>query len=167
MLFQPAYKTEYGQCYNADSLEFMKQQPENSIALVLTSPPFPLLSPKKYGNVKEHAYIDWFLPFTSQIKRILTDNGSFVLDLRNVYMPRQSVKSLYVYDLIVKLVREQGFYLCQEFFFHNPTSMPCGQWVTIQRIRCKDAVNHVFWLRIYPKNKKLLCSFCCRFVMIP
>ena len=160
MLFSPAYTTEYGQCFQCDSLEFMKQLPNNSISLVLTSPPFPMLSKKPYGNVSQSEYVEWFLPFSQEIKRILTDNGSFVLDLRNVYLPKQPVKSLYIYDLIIKLVREQGYFLCQEFFFFNPTSMPCGQWVTIQRIRCKDAVNHVFWLSKTPfpkaENKKIL-----------
>ena len=47
---QPYYETNYGQAFLGDSLEIIKQLPDNSINLILTSPPFALTRQKEYGN---------------------------------------------------------------------------------------------------------------------
>jgi len=46
----PFYETEYGQAFLGDSLEVMQQLPNNSVNLILTSPPFALTRQKEYGN---------------------------------------------------------------------------------------------------------------------
>ena len=82
----PVYSTTLGKAYLGDSLELMKCLPNESANLVLTSPPFALTSKKEYGNKDADEYVDWILPFTSEIKRILTGDGSFVLDLGGTYL---------------------------------------------------------------------------------
>jgi len=56
----PYYETDCGQAYLGDSLELMKQFPDSSINLILTSPPFALTRQKEYGNKQEQAYIRLF-----------------------------------------------------------------------------------------------------------
>ena len=46
------YKTKNGKAIVGDSLELMKLIPDNSINLVITSPPFALSRPKKYTEMK-------------------------------------------------------------------------------------------------------------------
>ena len=141
------YSTDLGAAYLGDSLELMKDIPDNSINLILTSPPFALTRQKEYGNKQAEEYVDWFLGFSKEFYRILKDEGSLVVDLGGAYLPGYPVKSVYQYELLVKLVKEQDFYLAQEFFHYNPSRLPTpAEWVTIRRMRVKDSVNVVWWL---------------------
>lgn len=144
---KPFYKTDLGAAYLGDSLELMKKIPNDSIDLILTSPPFALTRQKEYGNKQEKEYVDWFLKFSKQFHRILTNEGSLVIDLGGSYIPGYPVRSIYQYELLVRLCREQNFYLAQEFYHYNPSRLPTpAEWVTVRRIRVKDSVNVVWWL---------------------
>lgn len=161
LTLQPYYQTEFGMAYLGDSLDILKHIPDNSVNLVLTSPPFALTSQKEYGNKQEHEYIDWFLQFSEEFRRIITHDGSFVVDLGGAYLPGHPTRSIYQYELLCKLVKEQKFFLAQEFFHYNPARLPApAEWVNVRRIRVKDSVNLVWWLSKseYPKadNKKIL-----------
>ncbi|MEM7556249.1 MAG: site-specific DNA-methyltransferase [Cyanobacteria bacterium P01_A01_bin.84] len=157
----PYYCETNGNIYLGDSLELIKFIPDNSINLILTSPPFALTRKKEYGNKSAEEYIDWFLPFAEEFKRVLIDDGSFVLDLGGAYLPGYPVRSIYQYELLVRLCREVGFFLAQEFYHYNPSRLPSpAEWVNVRRIRVKDSVNVVWWLSKmpYPKadNTKVL-----------
>ena len=152
--FIPYYSQKNGAVYLGDSLELIKFIEDNSINLIITSPPFALTRKKEYGNESEEKYIEWFLPFAYEFKRVLADNGSFVLDLGGAYLPGHPVRSLYQYELLVRLCKEVGFFLAQEFYHYNPARLPTpAEWVTIRRIRVKDSVNVVWWLSKTPHPK--------------
>jgi site-specific DNA-methyltransferase (cytosine-N4-specific) len=141
----PAYTTRWGRAYHADALNVLRQQPANSVALVLTSPPFALRRRKAYGNVDATEYVEWFLPFADEIHRVLRSDGSFVFDLGGAWNPGLGTRSLYQYDLVLRLCRT--FHLAQEFYWYNPSKLPTpAEWVTIRRTRVKDAVNPIWWL---------------------
>ncbi|MDZ8188937.1 MAG: site-specific DNA-methyltransferase [Nostoc sp. ChiSLP02] len=159
--FNPYYTQQNGAVYLGDSLKLIKFIDDNSINLILTSPPFALTRKKEYGNETAEKYIEWFLPFASEFKRVLVDNGSLVVDLGGAYLPGNPVRSIYQYELLVKLCKELGFFLAQEFYHYNPARLPTpAEWVTIRRIRVKDSVNTVWWLSKTPNpkadNKKVL-----------
>jgi site-specific DNA-methyltransferase (cytosine-N4-specific) len=141
----PHYSTVWGAAYVGDALELMRQMPANSISLVLTSPPFALRRQKAYGNVDAASYVDWFWPFAEQIHRLLKPDGSFVLDIAGAWNPGSPTRSLLPYQLIIKLC--ELFHLAQECYWFNPSKLPTpAQWVTVNRLRLKDAVNYVWWL---------------------
>jgi site-specific DNA-methyltransferase (cytosine-N4-specific) len=147
----PSYTTRWGRAYQADAAEVLRQLPANSVALVLTSPPFALRRQKAYGNVAAGEWVDWFWPFAEQVQRILKPDGSFVLELGGAWNPGLGTRSLYQYQLILRLAGGLGgarlFHLAQEFYWYNPSKLPTpAQWVTIHRTRVKDAVNMVWWL---------------------
>jgi len=143
----PYYTTQYGKAFHGDSLKYLKNIKDCSINLILTSPPFPLHTKKEYGNESEADYIAWFLEFAKEFYRILKDDGSLVIDLGGTYMPGHPVRSIYQYELLVRLCRELNFFLAQEFFHYNPSRLPTpAEWVTIRRLRVKDSVNVVWWL---------------------
>lgn len=146
-IITPYYQTDLGQAYLGDSLKLMKLIPDNAVNLVLTSPPFALTRQKEYGNKLEQEYIDWFLQFSAEFYRIIKPNGSVAIDLGGAYLPGHPVRSIYQYELLVKLCREQKFFLAQEFFHYNPARLPApAEWVNVRRIRVKDSVNIVWWL---------------------
>jgi len=152
--YEPFYQNQFGAAYLGDSLELMKKLPDNSINLIVTSPPFALTSKKEYGNKASADYVEWFMDFGKEFKRILTSDGSFVLDLGGAYLPGHPIRSLYQYELLIKLCKELNFFLAQEFFHYNPARLPApAEWVNVRRIRVKDSVNVVWWLSKteYPK----------------
>lgn len=156
-----AYSTSHGQAFLADTLSFLPLIKNDSIDLILTSPPFALKRKKEYGNEDEDKYCDWFLSFAPHLHRILATDGSFILDLGGAYVPGFPVRSVYQFDLVVRLVKEAGFYLAQEFYHYNPARLPApAEWVNVRRIRVKDSVNVVWWLSKskHPKadNRKIL-----------
>lgn len=158
------HQTELGSLYCADSLEFMGGMQDHSVDLVVTSPPYALHFKKEYGNADQKEYVEWFLPFGREIRRILKKDGSFVLNVGGAWTPGAPVRSLYHYRLLLALCDEVGFHLCQEFFWYNPAKLPApAEWVNVRRIRVKDSVEYVFWLSStgFPKadNTKVLQSY--------
>ncbi|MEX2185421.1 MAG: site-specific DNA-methyltransferase [Pirellulales bacterium] len=140
----PAYSTPGGALFGKDALAILRMLPSNSIDLVMTSPPFALTRQKEYGNEPLDRYLDWFMPFCFEIKRVLKATGSFVLDIGGAWKPNVPVRSVYHFELAVKLARE--FFLAQEFYWYNPARLPTpAEWVTVRRLRVKDAVNMVWW----------------------
>ncbi|MEX0819947.1 MAG: site-specific DNA-methyltransferase [Pirellulaceae bacterium] len=147
MKYRPLYETDHGACYCADSLEFLPTLKTGSVDLVVTSPPYALHFKKEYGNVDQHEYIEWFLPFAREFKRILKPDGSFVLNVGGAWTAGAPLRSLYHYRLLLALCDDVGFNLCQEFFWYNPAKMPApAEWVNVRRIRVKDSVEYIFWL---------------------
>jgi DNA modification methylase len=132
----------------------LEKLPDKSVNLVLTSPPYALHFKKEYGNVSKDDYTQWFLPFAKEIRRVLTDDGSFVLNIGGSYNKGTPTRSLYHFKLLIALVEQIGFYLAQECFWHNPAKMPVpAEWVTVRRVRVRDSVEYVWWLSKTPWPK--------------
>jgi DNA modification methylase len=141
------YRTSYGSAYAGDSLELLTAVSTSSVQAIITSPPFALKRKKQYGNPSEDKYLDWFLQFAPEFRRVLKDDGSLVIDIGGAWMPGSPTRSVYQFELLVELVREHNFFLAQEFFWHNRAKLPGpAQWVTIERARVKDTVNPIWWL---------------------
>ena len=152
--FTPYYTTKLGAAYLADSSAILPAIPSNSIDAIVTSPPYALHFKKEYGNVGKDAYVDWFLTFAREFYRVLKDDGSFVLNIGGSYNKGKPTRSLYQYKLLIELVETIGFHLAQELYWYNPAKMPMpAEWVTVRRIRVKDAVEHVWWLSKTPWPK--------------
>jgi site-specific DNA-methyltransferase (cytosine-N4-specific) len=164
MKFAPIYETELGRAYCCDSLKFLPTVPDGSVDLVVTSPPYALHFKKEYGNADQRDYVKWFLPFAAEIKRVLKEDGSFVLNVGGAWTAGAPVRSLYHFRLLLALCDEIGFNLCQEFFWFNPAKMPApAEWVNVRRMRVKDSVEYIFWLSPsqFPKadNSRVLQAY--------
>jgi site-specific DNA-methyltransferase (adenine-specific) len=95
-----------------DCLERMKELPNGSVDMVFTSPPYADRRKSTYGGVKADDYVDWFIPIGQQIHRVLSDTGSFFLNIKP--HTDKGERSLYVFDLICQLKRELGFLFVDE-----------------------------------------------------
>lgn len=154
------FATHYGCAYHGDALDYLRQLPDGSINLIMTSPPFALQRKKQYGNVDANEYIEWFHDFAVEFYRVLRDDGSLVIDLGGSWVRGMPVRSLYHFELVIDLckrldpVGRNNFYLAEEFFWYNPAKLPTpAEWVTVRRVRVKDAVNTVWWLSKTPDPK--------------
>lgn len=148
------FTTKYGAIINDNSLNYMATLDDSSINLIMTSPPFGLVRKKEYGNKDANEYIDWFKDFAKEFHRILKDNGSLVIDIGGAWNPGIPTRSLYHFKLVIMLCEELGFHLAQEFYWWNPAKLPTpAEWVTVRRVRVKDAINTVWWLSKTPFPK--------------
>src|SRR5260370_40256409 len=151
---EPLYRTMHGAAFLGDSQELLARVPTGSVNLGFTSPPYALHFKKEYGNAQKHDYVRWFIPFATQILRVLKDDGSFVLNIGGSYNEGKPTRSLYHFHVLIALVEEIGFHLAQECFWYNPAKMPMpAEWVTVRRIRIKDSVEYVWWFSKTPWPK--------------
>jgi len=147
-----------------DALELLDGVPDDSVNLIVTSPPYALHFKKEYGNADQTDYINWFLPFAKSLFRVLRDDGSLVIDIGGAWNPGQPTRSLYHFELLIALCREIGFHLAQEFYWFNPSKLPSpAEWVTVQKIRVKDSIECLWWLSKTPRpkadNRKVLTQY--------
>jgi len=143
---QAAYVTAEGAAYCGDSLDLLRQLPDDSVQLVMTSPPFALQRQKEYGNKEQHEYIDWLAEFATLVHQKLRRDGSFVLDLGGSYEKGVPVRSLYNFRIPIRFCDEIGFFLAEDFYWFNPSKLPSPiEWVNKRKIRAKDSVNTVWW----------------------
>ena len=141
------YQTEYGRCIVGDSLHLLDTLADNSVHLVMTSPPFALLRQKSYGNKEQVEYVDWLCAFGKKVYQKLRDDGSLVIDLGGAYNKGSPTYSLYQFRALLKLCDEAHFHLAQPFYWHNPSALPAPiEWVNKRKIRAKNSVNTVWWL---------------------
>ncbi len=159
------FKTSLGSMVLGDSLRVLEERYKpGSVDLIMTSPPFGLVRKKGYGNVDADKYVAWFRPFGEVFKRLLKPTGSLVIDIGGAWNPGLPTRSLYHYELLIMLARECGFHLAEEFFWWNPAKLPTpAEWVTVRRIRVKDAINCVWWLSPTPwpkaSNRRVLAPY--------
>lgn len=151
---KPLYQSPRGAAYVGDSLEWFRRVPAGSVNLVVTSPPYALEFQKEYGNVDKADYVAWFLPFANEIQRVLSDDGSFVLNIGGSYNSGEPTRSLYHFKLLIALVETVGLHLAQECFWYNPAKLPApAEWVNVRRMRIKDSIEYVWWLSKSPWPK--------------
>lgn len=140
------YKTELGAAFRGDSLELLAELPDESVQLVITSPPFALQRQKEYGNETQDRYVDWLLQFAALVFRKLRSDGSFVIDIGGAYEKGVPSRSLYPFRFAIRACDEIGFKLAEDFYWFNPSKLPSPiEWVNKRKIRAKDSVNTVWW----------------------
>jgi site-specific DNA-methyltransferase (cytosine-N4-specific) len=131
------------------------------IQLIFTSPPFPLNLKKKYGNFQGEAYLNWLSKYGPLFAEFLRPNGSVVMEIGNAWEKGSPTQSILPYQALLAFLRAGEFKLCQEITYYNPAKLPTpAQWVTIKRIRLKDATSRLWWMAktAHPKasNRRVL-----------
>ncbi|MEX0908091.1 MAG: site-specific DNA-methyltransferase, partial [Gemmatimonadota bacterium] len=143
---RPAYGTPLGAAYCGDSQELLEVQPDSSVNLVITSPPFALQRQKEYGNKEQSEYVEWLAGFAEVVHRKLSSDGSFVLDLGGSYEKGIPSRSLYPFRVLLYFCDKIGFRLAEDFYWFNPSKLPSPiEWVNKRKMRAKDSVNTVWW----------------------
>lgn len=127
--------------HSGDCLDVMQSFPDNSVDLIVTSPPYADARKHTYGGVAPDDYVDWFSERARQMLRILKPSGSFVLNIKEKAVDGE--RHTYVLDLILALKRDVGFRWVEEYIWHKTTAAP-GRW----KYRFRDA-----WERILHFSK--------------
>lgn len=124
-----------------DSLKILTELPDNSVDLIVTSPPYADNRRKTYGGISPKKYNDWILPITAELQRVLKPTGTFILNIKEKVTNGE--RNTYVLELIIKM-REQGWLWTEEFIWHKKNSFP-GKWPN----RFRDS-----WERLLQFNKE-------------
>lgn len=100
----------------------MARMKNNSVNLVMTSPPYADARKKTYGGIHPDKYIDWFKPIAAEIYRVLADDGSFILNIGDNTIDGET--HLYTFEIPIVLKRELGFKFIDPFIWHKKTTPP-------------------------------------------
>jgi DNA modification methylase len=132
---------ELDKIHLGDCKEILKTLPDEKIDLIVTSPPYADNRKSTYGGVPIKKYVEWFLPISLELKRVLKPTGSFILNIkeRAVNGERQT----YVIELILEM-KKQGWLWTEEYIWHKKNCYP-GKWTN----RFRDA-----WERCLQFNKQ-------------
>lgn len=144
----------FADIYLGDSNEKLKLLADNSVDLIVTSPPYADQRKNTYGGIHPDDYVDWFLPISAQLLRILKSSGTFVLNIKEKVVNGE--RSTYVMELIIAM-RKQGWLWTEEFIWHKKNSYP-GKWPN----RFRDS-----WERLLQFNKDKKFNMYQKEVMVP
>ena len=127
--------------YLGDCRKELKKIPDNSVDLIVTSPPYADQRKSTYGGIKVDEYVKWFLPISEELLRVLKPTGTFILNIKEKVVDGE--RSTYVMELILEM-RKQGWLWTEEFIWHKKNCFP-GKWSN----RFRDA-----WERLLQFNKE-------------
>ncbi len=127
--------------FMGDCLEVLRQLPSQSVDLIVTSPPYADQRATTYGGLKPNEYVEWFIPIGAELFRVLKDDGTFVLNIKEKTVGGE--RHTYVIELILEM-RKLGWRWTEEFIWNKKNSFP-GKWPN----RFRDG-----WERLLQFNKK-------------
>ena len=128
---------------------------DDSVDLIVTSPPYANQRAATYGGVKPADYVDWFLPIAAELHRVLKPAGTFVLNIKEPAVNGE--RHTHVIELILEMRRRQGWLWTEEFVWHKKNCYP-GKWPN----RFRDS-----WERLLQFNKQRKFKMNQDAVMVP
>ncbi len=137
-----------------DCLNVLKKINSNSIDLIVTSPPYADQRKATYGGIHPDKYVEWFLPITKELLRVIKPTGTFILNIKE--KTHNGERHTYVMELIMSM-RKQGWLWTEEFIWHKKNCFP-GKWPN----RFRDA-----WERLLQFNKQKKFNMYQDAVMVP
>jgi len=137
---------------------------KGKVNLIFTSPPFPLVFKKKYGNRTGEEYLAWLRQLAPLLTELLAPDGSIVVEIGNAWNSGDPTMSTLPLRALLAFQEAGRLYLCQHLVCHNPARLPSpAQWVTVERIRLKDSFTHVWWMapskRPNADNRRVLTPY--------
>jgi len=122
--------------HRGDCREVLQTLPDECVDFIVTSPPYADRRKHTYGGVPPEEYVEWFLPISCELKRVLKPEGSFVLNIKERVVDGE--RGTYVMELVLAM-RKQGWLWIEEYCWHKKNSYP-GKWPN----RFRDAWEHCY-----------------------
>jgi site-specific DNA-methyltransferase (cytosine-N4-specific) len=130
----------------------LRTLPAASVALCWTSPPFEGVDGVHADDPAGHAFVHWLRPFFREFARLLTPNGSVVIEMGHTWLSDQATRGVQNATLLATLVGEDGWHLVQEFYWYNPHQLTPRPDLVEPRLRFHDSVSLIYWLARSPQN---------------
>jgi site-specific DNA-methyltransferase (cytosine-N4-specific) len=127
---KPAYETPFGSVLEGKIEDALESEHLNrlkgKVNLILTSPPYPLVRKKQYGNSNGQEYLDWLSSLAVGLSDLLADDGSIVVEIGNAWEPGSPTMSTLPLEALMAFKRKANLNLCQHVICHNPASVNGG-----------------------------------------
>lgn len=94
------------------------------VNLIVTSPPFPLVRKKKYGDESGDKYVSWLSQLAPQLAELLADDGSIVIEVGNAWTKGHPTMSTLPIEALLAFKDAANLHLCQHIICHNPARLP-------------------------------------------
>ena len=108
-----------------DCAEVMRNElEENSVNLIVTSPPYADQRRQTYGGIRPDQYVDWWMPKAEEMQRVLKPDGSLVVNIKERVVGGE--RHTYVLELILAM-RKSGWFWTEEYVWHKKNCYP-GKW---------------------------------------
>jgi DNA modification methylase len=162
------FTTKWGNAYNCTIENFLgteiAKSLEGKVQLIFTSPPFPLVAPKKYGNLVGLEYLEWMESISRDLIKLLKPNGSLVIEIGNCWDKGSPTMSLLPLKTLMTIAETNELKVCQQFVWHNTAKLPGpATWVNVKRERVTDSFTHIWWFSKseHPKanNRRVLTPY--------
>lgn len=116
-----SYEIRLGDCF-----ELIKDLPDNSVDLVITSPPYAdIVNYGKNISIKKPKdYCDWLLPLFNEIHRVLKPSGSFILNINDNCS--NGLRNPFIYELIYRSQKETNLKFYDTYIWHKRNGIPNG-----------------------------------------
>lgn len=115
---------ELDKIIQGDCLTVLKALPDAYVDLIFTSPPYADNRKKTYKGIPTSQYVEWFLPISCELKRVLKPEGSFILNIKE--RAENGERQTYVLELILAM-KKQGWLWTEEYIWHKKNCYP-GKW---------------------------------------
>jgi len=158
------YEDNVGRAVWADCQDAFAELADESVQAIISSPPYPLLRQKSYGNLAEEQHVEWLTNLADGWRRVLKQDGSLFLNLGDCWQRGAPTQSLYVERLLLRLCDNLGYKLAQRLEWYNPAKLPApAEWCTVRRVRVKSGLERVLWLsksdHPYADNRNVLVPY--------
>ncbi len=153
-LVEPETDGQQDRIIQGDCLTVLPELSAESVDLIFTSPPYADNRKHTYGGISPAQYVEWFLPISAELLRVLKPSGTFVLNIKEKVVDGE--RHTYVIELILAM-RKQGWLWTEEFIWHKKNCYP-GKWPN----RFRDS-----WERCLQFNKQKQFNMYQDSVMVP
>lgn len=135
--------------YIGDCIKLSKKLANNSIDLVITSPPYA--DTVKYGekvqNFKSYQYVDWITDLFDILYDKVKDDGSFILNINDKI--ESGLRSTYVYQLIISISNYTKWKLYDRYVWYKKSTLP-----STNKKRLNDRIEYIFHFVKFSNNFK-------------
>lgn len=157
------FETENGACIWANFQTAIGALADGKLQAMVSSPPYPILGGREYGRFSADEVINMVEEMFVGLRRVLAKDGSAVINLADVWEQGRPTRSLYQEELLLKLVKNHGFFLADRFSWHNPSKPAATDWVTKRRVRVRSSMETFYWLSPSPHpfadNRQVLTPY--------
>ena len=137
-----------------DAAKELRKVDDESVDLIITSPPYADQRKQTYGGIHPDQYVEWFMPIAAELQRVLKPTGTFMLNIKERVVAGE--RHTYVLELILAM-RQQGWLWTEEMIWHKKNCYP-GKWPN----RFRDS-----WERLLQFNKQKNFNMYQDAVMVP
>lgn len=122
-----------------DAAEFIEP---NSVRLVLTSPPYPVVK-RAYGRFTVPEWLEWMRRLAEIWKGLITADGTIAINLMDVFVGGAPTLSPYIERFTLAAIDDVGLHLAGRMMWHSPTKLGNIAWTSTRKVVPKNSLEHL------------------------